>query len=90
MTSGFRFPTGMFIAFQIAFGLTANAESCIISGSTNSVPVSVNYGLGTVSSGNVALPTSSARLEARGFTWLCSEGIGIDPTLRPGFMLFLR
>lgn len=77
-------------ACAVACASFAEADSCIVSGSTVSAPVAESCAVGGLDSGGVAVCTSAEALEARFCTWLGSLGIGIDPTLMPGFFYIIR
>ena len=68
----------------------SRADSCIISGSTASTPVSEKAAVGGVNSGGLVACSLVGALEARFCTWLFSVGIGLDPTLRPGVLVIFR
>lgn len=69
----------------------ATAGTCIRAGSTDSEPASVQVSSGiAITTGNAPACSAQQSLEARFRTWLFSNPIGIDPTLVPGFLLFVR
>ena len=70
--------------------VTASAEqSCITSGSTNSVPDSVAWSVGTSLAGVVPVAAEPEEVEGRSFTWAISNAIDVL-TDKLGFLLFLR
>ena len=77
-------------ACAVACASFAEADSCIVSGSTLSAPVAESCAVGGLDSGGVAVCTSAEAVEARFCTWLEALGSGIDPTLMPGFFYIIR